>query len=139
MTKKREIYRCAVCGNVTEVMNEGHGTLVCCGRPMERMVGNTTDASQEKHVPVVEKVEGGYLVKVGTTAHPMLEDHYIQWIELHTPLSILFRELRPGDKPEVFFRTTEEACCVPAFCNLHGMWNKKQLQAAGCADVCYCE
>ena len=65
MTKKREIYRCAVCGNVTEVMNEGHGTLVCCGRPMELMVGNTTDASQEKHVPVVEKVEGGYLVKVG--------------------------------------------------------------------------
>ena len=124
---------------MTEVINEGHGTMVCCGRPMVLVVGNTTDASQEKHVPVVEKVEGGYLVKVGVTDHPMLEDHYIQWVELHTPMSILFRELRPGDKPEVLFRTSEEACCVRAFCNLHGMWNKKTLKATECTDAGFCE
>ena len=82
MTKTREIYRCTVCGNVVEVVNPG-AMLSCCGQPMKLMKENTTDAAKEKHVPVIEPIEGGYRVKVGSVEHPMLPEHYIQWIELY--------------------------------------------------------
>ena len=122
MTKQREIYRCPVCGNMVEVLNPGAGELVCCGKPMILLQENTTDAAQEKLVPVVEKTADGYRVKVGSVEHPMLEEHFIQWIELLTPKSVLRRELKPGCKPEATFITNEECLCVRAYCNLHGMW-----------------
>ena len=122
MTKQREIYRCPVCGNMVEVLNPGAGELVCCGKPMILLQKNTTDAAQEKHVPVVEKTADGYRVKVGSVEHPMLNEHFIQWIELLTPKSVLRRELKPGCKPEATFITNEECLCVRAYCNLHGMW-----------------
>ena len=122
MTKQREIYRCPVCGNMVEVLNPGAGELVCCGKPMILLQENTTDAAQEKHVPVVEKTADGYRVKVGSVEHPMLNEHFIQWIELLTPKSVLRRELKPGCKPEATFITNEECLCVRAYCNLHGMW-----------------
>ena len=122
MTKQREIYRCPVCGNMVEVLNPGAGELVCCGKPMILLQENTTDAAQEKHVPVVEKTADGYRVKVGSVEHPMLNEHFIQWIELLTPKSVLKRELKPGCKPEATFITNEECLCVRAYCNLHGMW-----------------
>ena len=100
MTKIREIYRCPICGNVVEVLNPGAGELVCCGKPMVLLKENVTDAAHEKHVPVVEKTDCGYRVKVGSAEHPMLDEHYIQWIELQTPTSVLRRELKPGCKPE---------------------------------------
>ena len=65
MTKRCEVYRCAVCGAVVEVLSGGCGTLHCCGQPMERMEEHAKDVGVEKHLPVVEKVEGGYLVKKG--------------------------------------------------------------------------
>ena len=77
MTKTREIYRCSICGNIVEVLHEG-AVLSCCGKPMELLKGNSTDGAYEKHVPVVEKVEGGFKVKVGAVEHPMTEEHYIQ-------------------------------------------------------------
>ena len=95
MTKLREIYRCPVCGNIVEVLNAGAGELVCCGKPMILLKENTTDAAQEKHVPVVEKTTNGYHVRVGSVEHPMLNEHYIQWIELLTPKSVLRCELKP--------------------------------------------
>ena len=107
MTKQREIYRCPVCGNMVEVLNPGAGELVCCGKPMILLQENTTDAAQEKHVPVVEKTADGYRVKVGSVEHPMLDEHFIQWIELLTPKSVLTRELKPGCKPEATFITNE--------------------------------
>ena len=122
MTGIRNIYRCPICGNVVEVLNPGMGELVCCGKPMVMLRENSTDAAQGKHVPMVEKVEGGYLVKVGSTDHPMLEEHYIQWIELLTPTSVLKRELKPGDKPEAVFFTDEECVSARVYCNLHGLW-----------------
>lgn len=94
MTKTREIYRCTVCGNVVEVVNPG-AMLSCCGQPMKLMKENTTDAAKEKHVPVIEPIEGGYRVKVGSVEHPMLPEHYIQWIELLTPTDVLRHELQP--------------------------------------------
>ena len=122
MTKQREIYRCPVCGNMVEVLNPGAGELMCCGKPMILLQENTTDAAQEKHVPVVEKTADGYRVKVGSVEHPMLNEHFIQWIELLTPKSVLRRELKPGCKPEATFITNEECLCARAYCNLHGMW-----------------
>ena len=104
MTKTREIYRCTVCGNVVEVVNPG-AVLSCCGQPMKQMKENTTDGAKEKHVPVIEPIEGGYRVKVGSAEHPMLPEHYIQWIELLTPTDVLRHELQPGEKPEAIFLT----------------------------------
>ena len=121
MTKQREIYRCPVCGNMVEVLNPGAGELVCCGKPMILLQENTTDAAQEKHVPVVEKTADGYRVKVGSVEHPMLNEHFIQWIELLTPKSVLRRELKPGCKPEATFITNEECLCAREYCNLHGL------------------
>ena len=123
MTKTREIYRCTVCGNVVEVVNPG-AVLSCCGQPMKLMKENTTDGAKEKHVPVIEKIEGGYRVSVGSVEHPMLPEHYIQWIELLTPTDVLRHELKPGEKPEAVFLTDADAKEVTAreYCNLHGLW-----------------
>lgn len=82
MTKKLQVYKCEKCGNIVEVLHEGAGQLVCCGQPMKLFTENTVDAAQEKHVPVIEKTEKGYKVKVGSIPHPMEEKHYIEWIEL---------------------------------------------------------
>ena len=122
MTEKREIYRCPICGNMVEVVGEGMGSMVCCGKPMTRLEGNAVDASLEKHVPVVERTEGKYKVSVGSTPHPMTDEHFIQWIELLTPTKVLRHELCPGDKPEVTFVTDDDAICAREYCNLHGLW-----------------
>ena len=122
MTKLREIYRCPICGNIVEVMNAGAGTLVCCGKPMLLLEENTTDAAHEKHVPVVETVDNSYRVRVGSAEHPMMDSHYIQWIELITEDAVYRKELKPGDKPEAVFLTNEKVEAAREYCNLHGLW-----------------
>jgi superoxide reductase len=82
MTKKYQVYKCNVCGNIVEVLDAGNGELVCCGKPMNLLDEKTADKSTEKHVPVIEKTSSGYKVTVGSTLHPMEEKHYIEWIEL---------------------------------------------------------
>lgn len=124
MTKLNEIYRCNICGNIVEITNAGAGKLVCCGQPMELLTENSQDAALEKHVPVVEKVEGGYLVTVGSVEHPMLPEHYIQWIELVTPGGVMRHHLQPGDKPQAFFQTDAAEVTAREYCNLHGLWKK---------------
>ena len=93
----RQVARCPICGNIVEVLHAGAGTLVCCGQPMQLLEANTTDAAQEKHVPVIERVDGGYRVTVGSVEHPMTPEHYIQWIELLTDEGVLRRE--PSRRP----------------------------------------
>ncbi|NDY41948.1 desulfoferrodoxin [Dissulfurirhabdus thermomarina] len=123
MTKKLEIYKCEVCGNIVEMVHEGAGELVCCNQPMKRFEANTVDAAQEKHVPVVEKREGGFLVKVGSVPHPMEEKHYIEWIQVVTDDGRTCRKfLRPGDAPEAFFRIDAASVTAREYCNLHGLW-----------------
>ncbi len=122
MTKKLEIYKCEVCGNMVEMVHEGIGELVCCGQPMKLMTENSVDAATEKHVPVVEKVEGGYKVKVGSVAHPMEEKHYIEWIELIVNGRACRQFLAPGDAPEAFFSTDAPEVTAREYCNLHGLW-----------------
>lgn len=122
MTKLNEVYRCSVCGNIVEVVNAGGGELHCCGKPMQLMKENSVDAAREKHVPVIEKIAGGYKVTVGSVEHPMLDNHYIQWIELFDGEKVMRRHLKPGEKPEATFVTQAENVKAREYCNLHGLW-----------------
>lgn len=122
MTELRQIFKCSICGNIVEVVHSAGGTLVCCGKNMMLLEGNTVDAAKEKHIPVLEKVEGGVLVKVGSIPHPMEEAHYIEFIEVLTANKVYRKELKPGDKPEAIFLLEEEIIGVREYCNLHGLW-----------------
>ena len=125
MTELRQIYRCNVCGNIVEVLHAGVGTLVCCGQPMELLTEKTEDAGLEKHVPVIEKTETGYLVKVGSVPHPMEEKHYIEWIELVTDGKSCRKFLKPDEKPETLFEVKAEKVWAREYCNIHGLWKSK--------------
>lgn len=122
MTKKLEIYKCEICGNIVEVLHTGKGELVCCGQPMKLLAANTVDAAKEKHVPVIEKIEAGYKVKVGSVAHPMEEKHYIEWIQLLAGEASYRKFLKPGDLPEATFKTDSAQVSAREYCNLHGLW-----------------
>lgn len=120
--EKLQIYKCSLCGNIVEVVHVGGGTLVCCGKDMDLVAENTTDAAQEKHVPVVEKVDGGYKVTVGSVAHPMEEAHLIQWVQLIADGKAFRQYLTPGSAPEAKFAVVAEKVTVREYCNLHGLW-----------------
>lgn len=124
MTKQGEFYHCRICGNVAEIIDAAPSELVCCGEEMHLLVPNTVDAAKEKHVPVIEKIEGGYKVKVGSAAHPMGADHYIPWIALITDDGISHqRNLLPDTAPEIVVKTTAKAVKAVAYCNKHGLWS----------------
>lgn len=123
MTKLRQLYRCDVCGNVVEVLNEGAPDLHCCGEPMKQLEAKTQDTGSEKHVPVVEETASGIIVKVGSVAHPMEEKHYIKFIEVMTRDKVIKAELKPGDKGEAeFFVKKQDVTGVREFCNVHMLW-----------------
>lgn len=122
MTKRLQVYKCEVCGNIVEVLHEGAGALVCCGQEMKLLVENTMDASREKHVPVIEKTAGGVKVRVGSVPHPMEEKHHIEWIELIADGKAYRQFLKPGDRPEAEFAVSAAQIAVREHCNLHGLW-----------------
>lgn len=122
MAKKNEIYKCEKSGLMVEVLQDAEGTPMCCGEPMKLLRENATDGAKEKHVPVVEKIEGGYRVTVGSVEHPMTDAHYIQWIELVTPTGVLRHNLTPQDKPVAEFKTDATEVEAREYCNLHGLW-----------------
>jgi superoxide reductase len=122
MAKKLDIYKCDVCGHIIEVIHDGKGELVCCNQPMRLQTENTTDAAKEKHVPVIEKVEGGYKIKIGSVPHPMEEKHYIEWIELIADGRAYRQFLSPGQTPEAFFCVNAQTISAREYCNLHGLW-----------------
>ena len=107
------------------MLHAGRGELFCCGQPMQLLVADTIDASYEKHVPVVEKVANGFLVKVGSDPHPMIPEHYIEWIDLVTENGICRRFLEPGDVPEILFEVVADSAKAKAYCNLHDLWESK--------------
>jgi len=125
MTKQKEVYRCAICGNIVEVLHPSNGELSCCGQPMKLLTENTTDAVQEKHVPVIERIAGGYKVTVGSVEHPMMAEHYIEWIELIADNVVLRKYLHPGEKPIALFLTEAQNVTAREYCNLHGHWKSK--------------
>lgn len=122
MTKKNQLYRCSICGNIVDVRHMGAGELVCCGKSMNLLIANTQDAATEKHVPVVTRTEEGVEVRVGEVDHPMDDDHYIEWITLITENKTKTIYLTPGDEPRAIFKTTAESGAVYEYCNLHGLW-----------------
>ncbi len=122
MTERLQIYKCEICGNIVEVMHAGKGELVCCGKPMVLQVENTVDAAVEKHVPVVEVQEDGILVKVGEVAHPMQDDHYIEWVQVIAGEKSYRIFLKPGIAPEGKFDVPKEGVTAREYCNLHGLW-----------------
>jgi superoxide reductase len=122
MTEKLQIYKCAVCGNIAEMMHAGAGQMVCCGQPMELYQENKVDAAKEKHVPVIEKTADGFKVKVGSVPHPMEPSHYIEWIEVIADGKVYRQFLNPGELPEAAFAIKAEKVTAREYCNLHGLW-----------------
>ena len=124
MTNLRELYHCSICGNVVEVVNTGATSLVCCNKPMEKLVAGSKDASLEKHVPVIMAVDRGIKVKVGSVPHPMEEKHFIRCIEVLTKDQVLRAELVPSQEPEAFFLIkADDVVEVREYCTVHGLWN----------------
>ena len=122
MTERFQVYKCGICGNLVEVLHAGAGTLVCCDQPMKLLRENTTDAATEKHVPVVESAAGSTRVTVGSTRHPMADDHYIEWIELRVGDRLSRAFLHPGDSPQADFAAAGDGTVAREYCNLHGLW-----------------
>ncbi|MCI1306357.1 MAG: desulfoferrodoxin Dfx [Lachnospiraceae bacterium] len=118
-------YRCEGCGNFITFLGEKTAcTPKCCGETMKELTPNTTDAAQEKHVPVAEVSGNTATVKVGSVAHPMLAEHYIEFIILETENGFQKKDLKPGDAPEAVFALAdgEKPVAAYAYCNLHGLW-----------------
>ncbi len=126
MTKKLEVYKCEICGNIVEMLHQGAGTLVCSGQEMKLMEEQTADQTTEKHVPIMEKIPSGVKAVVGSTLHPREEKHYIEWIEVVTEKGASRKFLKPGDKPESFFKDVEGLEKIREYCNIHGLWEHKE-------------
>ncbi|SJZ94755.1 desulfoferrodoxin [Selenihalanaerobacter shriftii] len=121
--KIRDIYKCNICGNVVELVQEGAPALVCCGEDMEKLEVQTAEAATEKHVPVIKEIDSGIEVIIGSSLHPMEEDHLIRFIEVLTEDRVLRAELETGQEPVVQFDVDkEDIITVREFCNLHGLW-----------------
>jgi len=133
MTNLHEIYKCEVCGNITEVLHTGVGELVCCGQPMKLMEEKIKDEGVEKHLPVIKelpasacRVKDGVRITIGEVEHPMSEEHHIEWIEIIvTDGKRGKRFLKPGEKPEADFYTRKDVIGARAYCNKHGLWMLK--------------
>ncbi|WP_195964772.1 desulfoferrodoxin family protein [Clostridium cuniculi] len=117
---------CKHCGNIVEVVKESGVPIVCCGEKMMELKANTSDGAVEKHVPEVSVNGNNVLVTVGSTLHPMVENHYIQWICLNTNKGVQRKYLSPGDEPKAEFILAdgETVSEVYEYCNLHGLWKK---------------
>jgi superoxide reductase len=122
MAEKLQVYKCAICGNIVEVVHAGGGELVCCGEPMALQVENTVDAAVEKHVPVVEKTDAGIKVLIGSVPHPMEEEHYIEWAQLIAGDMSYRIFLKPGVAPEALFEVPADQIMAREYCSLHGLW-----------------
>lgn len=125
MAELYEIYKCEICGNMVEVLHAGAGELVCCGEPMVQLEALTEDKGKEKHVPVVEKVDGGIKVKLGEVPHPMTEEHHIEWIAIVHQGTLMRKFLSPTDVAEAIFRVDDTGVQAWGYCNLHGLWTNK--------------
>ena len=119
-----KLFICNHCGNIITHLENSNVPVMCCGEKMKEIIPNTTDAAQEKHVPVVEVKDLLATVSVGSVTHPMQEDHYIKWIILETTEGLKVKNLTPSDKPVAIFPLLdgEEVIAAYEFCNKHGIW-----------------
>ncbi|MCQ2284759.1 MAG: desulfoferrodoxin [Bacteroidales bacterium] len=118
-----QFYRCEICGNVVIKTVDSGISVVCCGEEMEELIPKTNDTGVEKHLPVVTKLnENTYKVDIGSTEHPMMPSHYIQFIYLETTHGGQIAYLSPNDKPTATFHTEDKVTAVYEFCSIHGLW-----------------
>lgn len=120
---EKKFYICRHCGNIVEMIHDGGVPVMCCGQKMEAMVPNTSEGAGEKHLPVVT-VEGDKIhVNVGEVNHPMLDEHFIQWIYVETEQGGQRKMLHPGDEPNATFSiVNDKVIAVYEYCNIHGLW-----------------
>ena len=123
----KKFFVCKHCGNMIGLLHDAGVPMMCCGEKMVELVPNTTDAAQEKHVPVATVEGNKVVVNIGSVDHPMLEEHWIQWVYLETDKGGHRKVLNPGEKPNVVFALTEDEkpIAVYEYCNLHGLWVAK--------------
>ena len=117
-----KFYICRHCGNIIAYVHSSGVRVVCCGEEMQELVPNTVDASLEKHVPVIVRDGNKVTVTVGSVEHPMVKEHYIEWIELIVGETVYREFLKAGDKPTAFFPCSAASVSARAYCNLHGLW-----------------
>ncbi len=119
-----KFYRCAKCGQIVAIVKETGSPLICCGEEMKEIKAGTSDGAREKHVPVFEVSGNKVTVTVGSVDHPMLPEHYIEWIAIQTKGGNQRKALKPGDAPKAVFSICEgdEVVAVYAYCNLHSLW-----------------
>lgn len=125
---EQKFYICQTCGNIIECVKESGVPVFCCGKKMEVIVPGTSDAAVEKHVPVIA-VEGNKVtVSVGSVEHPMVPEHYIEWISLETKEGRQRKTLTPGEAPKAEFMLTDtdEVKAAYAYCNLHSLWKAEK-------------
>ncbi len=121
---EQKFFACKHCGKIVAVIKDSGASMICCGQEMTELKAGTTDAAVEKHVPVYTAENGIVKVRVGEIEHPMLPEHYIEWISLQTKQGSQIKHLKAGEKPEAVFALCDgdEAVTVYAYCNLHGLW-----------------
>lgn len=126
MAEKNAVYFCEECKNTVESLMDG-GELVCCGKPMKKLIANTVEAAVEKHIPVIERNGNKVTVKIGSVPHPMIEEHHIVWAELIFDKYVLRYDFETTQAPEAVFLVDEKYKNLKAriFCNLHGLWESK--------------
>ena len=119
-----KFYQCEHCGNIITYIKNSGVPVVCCGEKMKEIVPGVVDASKEKHVPVVKFEGNEVIVNVGSVDHPMVPEHYIEWVSLLTTKGTQLKKLNPGEKPEARFTLTadDEVLEVYEYCNIHGLW-----------------
>lgn len=119
-----KFFLCEHCGNIVEMVRDVGVPVYCCGEPMKELSANTSDGASEKHVPVVRREDGALIVELGSTAHPMNDDHLMEWVVVETEHGCLRRDLHPGDDTTLKFLVCDcdKPLAVYAYCNLHGLW-----------------
>lgn len=121
--KNTKFYICSHCGNIVEMVHDAGVPLICCGQKMNELIPGSVDASQEKHVPAVKVSQDTVEVNVGSVDHPMVDVHWIEWVQLLTDKGSYRKWLNPGEAPNVkFLLGDEKPLAVYAYCNLHGLW-----------------
>ena len=124
MNNTKKFFKCSVCGKIIEMIDYKGPKVVCCGKEMDELVANTTEAAVEKHIPVVNIDGNKVKVQVGSVLHPMIQEHHIQWIYIVTTQGIQRKSLKVNDEPIMEFALTEgdKVLEVYEYCNLHGLW-----------------
>lgn len=129
-TTEQKFYVCTHCKKIVGAIHDTEAPMSCCGEPMKELHANTVDASKEKHVPVTHVNGSTVTVEVGGVAHPMIDEHYIEWIYIQTAQGGQRKALHPGQAPRAVFSLSEsdEFAAAFAFCNLHGLWKSTEVE-----------